>query len=67
MRFQINERVQRLKDVYNQRSEMQHGKIHRVYSYTSERFGYYPEMYDVQWDAGKIEVRFLPHGLNKEE
>jgi len=69
MRFQINERVQRLKDVFNQRSVMQHGKIQRVYSYTSKTLahGYYPEMYDVQWDSGKIENGFLPHGLDKEE
>lgn len=67
MKFQINERVIRLKDVYNQRSEMQHGKIIGAYGCMSKRLGYYTELYDVQWDSGKIQSAFLPHGLDKEE
>lgn len=67
MKFQINERVIRLKDVYDQRSEMQHGKIIAVYGHMSKRLGYYEELYDVQWNTGKIQSAFLSHGLDKEQ
>ena len=68
MKFQINERVIRLKDVYDQTSEVLHGKIVRVYGEISLiRNDYYPELYDVQWDGEKrIDRAFLPHGLTWE-
>ncbi len=68
-KFQIGDRVQRLVDVYDEKSRLMHGSIVRVYKMTGCRFGPYPEMYDVRWDEIKDRFRgegFLPHGLDPE-
>ncbi len=64
MKFHVGDRVERLEDVYDQTSLLLHGEVIEVYSYTSQRFGFYPEMYKVKWDNEKIEKGFLPHGLD---
>jgi hypothetical protein len=64
--FQAGDRVQRHVDVYDHRSRLRHGAVVCVYGKRSERFGIYPELYDVQWDDGRVEHGFLPHGLSRE-
>lgn len=65
-RFRIGDRVQRREDVYDQTSPMLRGVVTDVYSrqYAS---GFYPELYEVQWD-GRVgtDYGFLPHGLKPE-
>jgi len=71
-RFAIGQRVIRPVDVYNKNSPLRHGKI--IYVYDSTYYNsdpdlsdwYYPELYDVRWDDGKIGRGYLRHGLNQE-
>ena len=62
----IGDRVQRLVDVCDSKSPLRRGTIIERYSYQSDMFGYYPELYRVRWDDGTVEKGFLPHGLHKE-
>jgi len=62
----VGDRIQRRKDVYNVESPLRRGIAIARYSYQSEKFGFYPEMYRVRWDDGTVEEGFLRHGLDKE-
>jgi hypothetical protein len=75
VRFLPGDRVTRLKDVFNSASPLLHGTVICVYG---SRFRWemldgelldwvYPEQYDVEWDNGKKEKGYLPHGLDLEE
>ena len=66
MEFSIGDRVVRRTDVYDQDSPLMHGKVVAAYSDFDNRFGSYPELYDVEWDSGEIKMGYLPHGIAKE-
>jgi hypothetical protein len=66
-RFDIGDRVQRLEDVYDQASPLLRGAVTDVYSRYYEVGGFYPELYEVQWDGRDgTDYGFLPHGLEPE-
>ena len=65
MTFTVGERVKRLEDVYKPKSRMMFGVVTKKYSDYESQFGPYPELYEVQWDDGKIGKGYLPHGLHK--
>lgn len=62
-RFRVGDRVQRHSNVMDLTSRLMRGRVIRVYSDTSQ-FGHYPELYDVEWDHGKTDGGYLPHGLS---
>ena len=43
-----------------------YGRLLKEYS-TDFTLGRYPELYDVQWDSGKLSRGYLPHGLDSDE
>ena len=64
MKFRIGDRVQRRIDIYGENSKMKLGTIIDAYSLTHPGLGrHYPELYQVQWDDGKVDAGFLPYGL----
>ena len=64
MRFEVGDRVQRRKDVFDNESPMLHGCVVKAYSRWGTRFGDYPELFDVRWDGVKaVEHGFLPNGI----
>jgi hypothetical protein len=65
-RFHAGDRVTRERDVYNQRSPLMHGTVTKVYAMRGH-FGYYPEMYEVEWDHDGRRPGYLPHGLDPEK
>lgn len=69
-RFAKGSRVQRRKNVYDEKSEMLHGEIIRCYQKSAEINDIiidYDELYEVEWDDGKTQKGFLPHGLDHEQ
>ena len=52
--YELGQRVKR---------DNREGKIIKRYDKMSTYFGYYPELYSVEFDDGKIEIDFLWHGL----
>ena len=69
-KFNIGDNVSREIDIYNKSKGLKIGKIIRRYSKPQKRYsdlmlGPYPELYEVEWNNGKKESGFLPHGLNK--
>jgi ribosomal protein L21E len=68
--FKIGDRVKRDETnlIINWSShKVLHGTVSRVYS-EQGMFGFYPELYEVNWDDGdKYNKGCLPHGLELEE
>ncbi len=63
--FEVGDRVTRLQDVFDLKSELMRGAISRRYTQGTR----YRELYEVHWDhqpAGITSRGYLPHGLNKE-
>jgi hypothetical protein len=72
--FEVGERVCREVDIYEENGPLKYGVVLERYNEKEKTFylppdnepftlGPYPELYKVQWDDGKIENGFLPHGL----
>lgn len=82
-RFPLGARVVRPRNVFKIMSSLMHGEVVAIYGEDAawpwtDPPGYvrennrpglwrYPELYDVQWDDGRIDHGFLPHGLDPEE
>lgn len=64
MKFSIGNRVSRQVDIHDQNSPLKFGVIVNAYSQHANYCGYYRELYDVKWNRGPVEKKFLPHGLN---
>ena len=61
MKFKEGDRVIRDCDGFPYEKEgVQVGTIIRAYDWTSEDYGYYPELFEVQFDNGRISKGFLP-------
>ena len=70
-KYSVGERVSRPIDVYGDHDIKKFGVITAVYDeWTPSRCDgdmpamHYEELYEVQWDDGKVEKGFLPHGLD---
>lgn len=63
-KFNVDDRVKFPRDVYEYPFVYMHGVVTKVYS----KYGgfFYPELYDVQFDNGKFQQGYLPHGLQAE-
>lgn len=61
MKFNLGQRVCRLSNVFVPDSLMFYGEVVEQYSSAEHE-----ELYAVQWDEGRLERGFLPHGLQKE-
>lgn len=66
-KFNVGDRVQRLANVYANGGLMLRGRVTKRYDHMSPRYGYYPELYEVEWDGGGVVKGFLPHGLDPEQ
>lgn len=69
-RFQVGDRVTRPEDVFVQNSPLMKGTVTRTYTKhtyypESEIDWFYPELYEVQWDNGKVGLGYLPHGIDR--
>lgn len=62
-KFNVGDRVTRLKDVFDQKSELLFGTVTKRYEKDSQ-FGHYNELYEVLWDNGERKQGYLPHGLD---
>jgi hypothetical protein len=65
-KFRLGALVRRRVDVYSDDSPWLHGVVTRVYQEQGS-FGYYPELYEVTWDGGRVIDGYLPHGLDSDE
>jgi len=67
-KFNINDKVKRLVNIYDSLNGYKTGIIIKRYSEHKHKcgsviLGPYPELYSVLWNDGTIENGFLPHGL----
>jgi len=65
--FGIGDWVKRRVDVFDDSSPYRKGTVIKRYSKDSERFGYYPELYDVEWEDGSVGKEYLPWGIQRRE
>ena len=68
MTHNVNDRVKRRVDVFDENSPYKYGTVVKCYSRAIKNYGFvrlgpYPELYDVKWDDGEIEEGYLPHGI----
>lgn len=64
--FKQGDRVTRPVDVYDYSKGFREGTVLLRYKANHTIVGqsyFYPELYAVLWDSGKVEKAFLPHGL----
>lgn len=69
-KFKAGDRVVRLRNVYDENSELMHGTVLCRYALLADtgilNLGDYHELYCVRWDDEKVDNGYLPHGLDWE-
>lgn len=73
-KFNVGDWVKRRVNVFDSSSPYRLGRVVRRYSkkeitlpVSGSTLGPYPELYEVEWEDGKIESSFLPHGIDAAE